>query len=139
MRLNGTLKWSVGIAVLVSIVFFWLAFLNRSELGQKEKWALLQRVEYENREVLMHSRGRPILLVRTDSQSYSVLGLPSSDGGAKYVWILLDDGSETGSSVKKIPDNVDFYLSCNYISELKAKVDVASAVMNLLRSRCHHG
>lgn len=139
MRLKGILKWSVGIAVLVSIVFFWLAFLSRSELGQKEKWVLLQRVEYENRGAVMHSQGRPILLVRTDSQPYSVLGLPSSKGGEEYVWILLDDESETDSSVKKIPDNVDFYLPCNYVSELKAKVDVASAVVNLLKSRCHDG
>lgn len=138
MRLKGILKWSASIAVLVSIVFLWLAFLNRSELGQKEKWALLQRVEYEKRGAVMHSRGRPILLVRTDSQPYSVLGLPSSKGGTEYVWILLDDESETDSSVKKIPDNVDFYLPCNYVSELKAKVDVASAVVNLLKSRCHN-
>jgi hypothetical protein len=141
MTFSNFLKWLTGFAVLLAaiLVVFYIRFLRNGEFGQKEKFALLQQVELEHRETARRAGGEPILLARTKSQPYSVLGLPAAQSKMDYVWIILDDPDGDNNSVKKIPNERHVDVSCSYLENLSAKVELTAEVMKFLKSNCHSG
>lgn len=137
-KLLGNLEWGIIIllsATLLIAAFYCFYVLPRGELGQGEKWRVLQYNELAHRQ----SPGAylPILVPRSRELTYSSLGIPTKDKKIPFVWILLDDTNDDFyGPIKILPKNIAWTVECSFVDELPKRINVAAAVLGFLRKKC---
>jgi hypothetical protein len=133
----GIFEWVIIVAVVGLLVgggYYIVCVLPRGELGQGEKWRILQYVELTYRENKQTSA--PVIVPRSADLAYSTLGMPTGDGRSPFVWILLDDEEDSSEPVKMIPKNMGFRVDCGFVEDLPKKVHVTIPVLAYLRRNC---
>lgn len=134
----GLFEWSVIVfvgVVLLIVAFYGLYVLPRGELGQGEKWRVLQYNELAYREV--HDASQPIIVLRSGELTFSSLGLPTKDKETPFVWILLDDTNDDFyGPIKILPTGIPYTVECTFVDKLPRTVNVTAAVLALLRKNC---
>jgi len=131
------LEWffaALVLGILTGGAYYAFRILPRGELGQGEKWRVLQFVELSHRKDSQATE--PIVVSRSADLTYSSLGLPTKNERYPFVWILLDDEEESDEPVKMIPKNVPFQVDCSFVEDLRKKVQVAMPVQKYLQPNC---
>lgn len=120
-----------GVALL--LVYYFCVVVSRGELGQKEAWSVLQRVEVSYRRDI--PANVPILLKNAVGSDYTVLGLPSLSRQYPRVWFILNDQS-AANAVKQLPRDIQFAITCSYLTNIRQRVLITESVLGYLQSHC---
>jgi hypothetical protein len=123
----------VGLAVLCGTFYGVWRTLHSGELGEKPAWALLQGIEAQNRG--RSDRDSPLLIEGVNGTDYTVLGLPTGDASYPRAWLIINKPTP-GTPVKILPTNLSVNVTCSYIEELKARVQIEQAAWEFLRRNC---
>lgn len=136
-RKIGIFEWMliVGLVCLLVSGAYYIAFvLPKGELGQGESWRILQSIDLAYRE---NRRGKtPVIIPRSSSFAYSVLGMPTGDEDAPFVWLILDGKENSSEPVQMMPKNMKFHISCGFVEELTEKIYVSKSALVYLRTNC---
>ena len=134
----GPFEWGVIVlvgAILLIAAFYCFYVLPRGELGQGEKWRVLQHNELVYREV--RDAALPIIAPRSSELTYSSLGLPTKDKENPFVWILLDDTNDDFyGPIKILPVSIPYTVECTFVEKLPKTVSVTAVVLAFLRKNC---
>ncbi|WP_199099489.1 hypothetical protein [Dyella sp. ASV21] len=109
-------------------------FFSRGELGTKDYYATLQRVEFENRD---NKDPNPIRRENVDDSGLDVLGVPGGDAPETRVWIVLNRTSPDGRFLI-IPQDIPIKADCDSISRAISGEHVVDAVKQYLLKSCAH-
>ncbi|ATQ73580.1 hypothetical protein CR152_02960 [Massilia violaceinigra] len=88
----GTFEWLIITAstvLFLGLAFYVLRVLPSGELGDKEKWRVLQYVESVYRGD--PPPAAPLYIPVSSDLTYAALGMPTGDTRWPYVWILPGD------------------------------------------------
>ncbi|MDQ1920564.1 hypothetical protein [Massilia pseudoviolaceinigra] len=136
MKKLGKFEWVlIGVALILSvgISYYFFVVLPGGELGQGEKWRVLQELEAKHRGDSTAST--PFISSASTELPYAALGLPTGKASSPYLWVLVDDQSDT--RVMMIPKNGAFNLSCANTNILKKRVRLSPQVAKFLEQNCH--
>jgi hypothetical protein len=122
----------IGLTVLIGYYLF--EVLPKGELGQGEKWRVLQELEATHRKDA--TAGEPILSRASPELSYAAVGVPTGDKKSPYVWVLLDDTDDSYEPIKMIPKGIPVVVECSYVSKIAAEIRVATSTLAFLKASC---
>ena len=115
-----------GLVVVGLLVFlFGYAFINNGELGDKEKYALLQSVELSYRDQAISDR--LILKRKVKGTKFDVLGLPTENEAYPLTWVLLNDLDYQGGTIF-MPSAMRLKAECEQLSAVLTTVEVRPEV-----------
>ncbi|UYK70996.1 hypothetical protein [Xanthomonas sacchari] len=120
-------------AIVFIVIYRWILFIDSGELGEKDVLSSLQQVELKHR--VWSDKSSPILLGNVSPKGYSFIGLPTYDPDFPRVWIVLNQGAND-HRVRMVPDNMRFYVSCNYLGKLRLLKKVDKYVLVFLERNC---
>ncbi len=112
---------AVGLLIFVAGYFF----MNQGELGDKEKYALLQTVEVKNRNEIVPTD--LILKRNAEGTKFDILGIPTGDDKYPMTWVLLN-GVDYKDGVISLPPAMPMKKRCEQLLALFKAVDVRSEV-----------
>lgn len=136
MKKLGKFEWVlIGGALILSvgISYYFFVVLPGGELGQSEKWRVLQELEAKHRGDSAASI--PFISSASKELPYAALGLPTGKPSAPYLWVLVDAQSDT--PLMMIPKNGAFNLSCANTKTLMKRVRLSHQVAKFLERNCH--
>ena len=129
---------------LLSALFLLIGCADNSnngdgELRQKYVWTDLQGMEFNYRE--NHNLHVPILLKnQIGPGKYDVVAIASKGGATSsrpYVWIVVNAHPGVGPNKIYIePYDVDFFLPCKFLDDLKKNEKLDPVVNKFLESHC---
>lgn len=121
-----------ALALAGGAYYYWRTVLSAGELGQKNAYSVLQRIEYGERSA---ERGQEPMIVRDAQTNLVLLGLPAS--GSKYprAWIILNQ-VKPGGDVYILPEELTVSVRCAYVSKILTEEHVEIPVQQYLRKIC---
>jgi hypothetical protein len=119
--------------VLLLLGLYYFTMVRPGELGQKEAWSVLQRVEADHRGDPDSSS--PLVLKNALDSGYTILGLPATDQKYRRVWLIVNNAG-AGPALKVLPAGVHFKLQCSYVRNLQRDVQIDKEVAAYLMSSC---
>jgi len=136
---SGT--WLYGVAILLVLLLgaggLYLAltgYFGRGELANKDYYAVLQGVEFDNRG---NKEPKPILKENINGSGLNVLGILGADAAETRVWIVLNRASADGQPLV-MPQDVPFKVNCEAINSEISGQDVVGVVKQFLLKGCAH-
>jgi hypothetical protein len=127
----------IAVAALVLGIFWYRGHGPQPQPGQGTPWTVLQDIEEQHRADSSHDA--PLLISHPEKSGYLVLGLPTSDPGFPWAWILLNEHAADNTpdaQPKMMPANARFHVDCAYIGTLLAQTPADPSVKALLQRRC---
>jgi hypothetical protein len=118
---------------LILGIYYFAIVLPQGELGQKDKWAVLQGVELKYRNNVTNDN--PILLKNVNQSGYNVLGIPTASRNSPRAWLILN-ALGSNKNVIILPENQTLVLSCEYVNELTANAELEQEVVTFLLKIC---
>jgi hypothetical protein len=118
---------------IAAISNYWVSMARHGELGEKDGYSALQRVEFENRVDV--DKTTPIIKRNVSSFGYDVLGLPTFDKKFPRTWIILNKTAPSGK-VMRLPLDLSFHVDCAYVAALPTKGNVDPPVLSFLMGGC---
>lgn len=131
--------WIYGVALLLVLVIgaggLYLAlnrYFSRGELGDKDYYALLQSVEFDNRD---DKAPNPILKENVNGSGLNVLGIRGADAAETRIWIVLNRASTEGQPLM-VPLDIPLKPNCAAIRSAISGKDVVNVVKQYLLRGC---
>lgn len=115
----------------IALGIYLVNIFNHGELADKEKYSLLQGVEYKYRSTSLP----PVFLLRSINGRDDILGLKTT--GAKFPrsWILLNRLASNGT-IARMPEGDYLDVRCEDVREGLRGVEVLPAVITFLSKNC---
>jgi hypothetical protein len=136
MKQQVCIRKLILIALCAGVAYFLLLYKDHGELGQKEGWAALQGIELEYRDKKFVDA--PMLLTNISKSHFTIIGLPTDDRQAPYVWMIINDDPYVAPRV--MPPTLHYHVQCEYVNDLKKRYGISSdnpnAVITLLTLTC---
>ena len=121
------------IVFLFGYYYFFIVMPN-GELGQKERWAILQSTELQHRGD--PDVKTPLFLERVFGSEYNVLGIPTNDNRFPRAWIIVNKKFGEGKVNVLQEKNQALFITCSYVSALDSQTRIEPTVLAFLSSIC---
>lgn len=122
----------IGLAAVICYYLF--EVLPKGELGQGEKWRVLQELEAIHRKDA--TAVEPILSRASSELTYAAVGVPTGNKKSPFVWVLLNDTDDSYEPIKMIPSGIPVVVECSYVSKIAAEIRVAPRTLAFLKASC---
>jgi len=107
-------------------------YFHSGELGDKEYYAVLQGVEYENRK----DKGAQVLLLQDVERSgLNVVGIPTADSAYPRVWIAINREGYKGK-ILEVPESIPLKIRCYDLNRVLVREQIIESVRQYLSREC---